>query len=217
MGGAGAPAFNTVRLAMDWSYFQKQSGSSIVIDDDAFAQLDSIIDEAIEQGLYVILDPMHLSNVGTASNPNSAMCREDPVMAGAHKGIPAWAWTKVGATPGTSCESSTAWDALADDALGAAGDRRLPEVRPQPLQRLHEPRAARDRRRPGQRTGGRRHHCGRSDAEARRHGLRPVAGAHRQQVAARHRPRQDPHRVAGGREWIARRGEPGQVWRRPTW
>jgi hypothetical protein len=108
MGGAGAPAFNTVRLAMDWSYFQKQSGSSIVIDDDAFTQLDSIIDKAINQGLYVILDPMHLSNVGTASNPNSAMCREDPVMAGAHKGIPAWAWTKVGATPGT----------LADDALG---------------------------------------------------------------------------------------------------
>ena len=35
---------------MDWSYFQKQSGSSIVIDDEAFAQLDSIIDEAIEQG-----------------------------------------------------------------------------------------------------------------------------------------------------------------------
>lgn len=117
MGGAGAPAFNTVRLAMDWSYFQKQVGSSVVIDTDAFDQLDSIIDEAIEQGLYVILDPIHLSNVGTASNPNSAMCREDPVMAGAHKGVPAWAWTKVGAVPGTTCASSTAWDALADDAL----------------------------------------------------------------------------------------------------
>ena len=117
MGGAGAPAFNTVRLAMDWSYFQKKSGSSIVIDTDAFAQLDSIIDEAIAQDLYVILDPMHLSNVGTASNPNSNMCQEDPVMAGAHKGIPAWAWTKVGGTPGTWCDSSTAWDALTDDAL----------------------------------------------------------------------------------------------------
>ncbi len=118
MGAAGAPAFNTVRLAMDWPYFQKRVGSSVVIDTDAFAQLDSIIDEAIEQGLYVILDPMHLSNIATASNPNSAICREDPVMAGAHKGIPAWAWTKVGATPGTSCESSTAWDGLVDDALG---------------------------------------------------------------------------------------------------
>ena len=39
-------------------------------------------------------------------------------MAGAHKGIPAWAWTKVGSTPGTSCESSTSRDALADNALG---------------------------------------------------------------------------------------------------
>ncbi|MEV7398605.1 cellulase family glycosylhydrolase [Aeromicrobium sp. NPDC092404] len=118
MGRAGAPAFNTVRLAMDWSYFQRQVGSSIVIDTDAFAQLDRIIDEAIAQDLYVILDPMHLSNVATASNPSSAMCREDPAMAGAHKGIPAWAWTKVGAVPGTTCASSTAWDALADDALG---------------------------------------------------------------------------------------------------
>ena len=39
-------------------------------------------------------------------------------MAGAHRGVPAWAWTKVGATPGTSCESGAAWDALIDDALG---------------------------------------------------------------------------------------------------
>jgi aryl-phospho-beta-D-glucosidase BglC (GH1 family) len=117
MGTSGAPNFNTVRLAMDWSYFQKKVGTSIVIDTDAFAQLDTIIDQARARGLYVILDPMHLSNVGSASNPNSAMCQEDPAMAGAHKGIPAWAWTKVGGTPGAWCDTNTGWDNLTDDAL----------------------------------------------------------------------------------------------------
>lgn len=117
MGGSGAPTFNTVRLAMDWSYFQKKVGTSIVIDTAAFAELDSLIDEAIAQGLYVILDPMHLSNVGSAANPNSAMCQEDPVMAGAHKGVPAWAWTKVGGVPGTWCDTNAGWDNLTDDAL----------------------------------------------------------------------------------------------------
>lgn len=112
LGEAGAPDFDTVRMTMDWPYFQKQVGSSVVLDQEAFEQLDLVIDAAREQGLYVILDPIHVSN------PGPTMCREDPVMRGAHRDVPAWAWRAVGLDPGTGCGKGAVWDDAMDDVLG---------------------------------------------------------------------------------------------------
>ena len=109
IGQSDAPDFNVIRIAMDWPYFNTAAG---VFDSVAFGQLDILIDNAIEQGLYVILDPIHVREPGGA-------CSENAVMAGARWNIPAWAWTAVGApaNPGGSCSGTTATSELMDDVL----------------------------------------------------------------------------------------------------
>lgn len=109
-GQSDAPDFNAIRIAMDWPYFNTAAG---VFDSQAFEQLDILIDNAIEQDLYVILDPIHVRGPGGA-------CSEDAVMAGARWDIPAWAWTAVGApaNPSGSCDGTTATSDLMDDVLG---------------------------------------------------------------------------------------------------
>lgn len=109
LGASGAPAFNAIRIAMDWPYFNTAPG---VFDAAAFAQLDLLIDNAIAQDLYVILDPIHVRDPGGS-------CNEDPVMAGARWDIPAWAWTAVGApaNPGGSCAGTSQTSDLMDDVL----------------------------------------------------------------------------------------------------
>src|SRR5690606_13692124 len=61
LGQSGAPGFNAIRIAMDWPYFTTAAG---VFDSEAFEQLDLLIDNAIDQDLYVILDPIHVRDPG---------------------------------------------------------------------------------------------------------------------------------------------------------
>lgn len=118
LGRTGAPAFNTVRIAMDWAYFQKKSGTAVVIDTGAFGQLDILIDSAINQGLNVILDPIHISQPAqTNVCPSNPALPGEAAMRGAHRNIPAWAWQQVGLTPGMTCENGTAWNNKVDDVL----------------------------------------------------------------------------------------------------
>ncbi len=86
LGKSSAPRFNTIRIAMFWPIFQPTPDS---MDEEAFHQLDILLDNAIHQNLYVILDINHLY-----SNKN---CGEDPAMKGAQWNIPKWAWESVGA------------------------------------------------------------------------------------------------------------------------
>ncbi|MEC3879146.1 cellulase family glycosylhydrolase [Parapedobacter sp. 10938] len=109
LGASGSPTFNAIRIAMDWPYFNTAPG---VFDAASFAQLDLLIDNAISQGLYVILDPIHVRGPGGA-------CNEDPVMAGARWNIPAWAWSAVGApaNPSGSCGDTNETSDLMDNVL----------------------------------------------------------------------------------------------------
>jgi hypothetical protein len=106
----GAPHFNTIRLALDWPYFQRKIDGKVQPDLAAFAELDKVIARASELGFDLILDPIHLANI-------NGYCTEDPVMAGAHRDVPAWAWEKVGAKPGKTCETTNAYNELTDDVL----------------------------------------------------------------------------------------------------
>jgi len=109
LGQSGAPHFNAIRIAMDWPYFNTAAG---VFDADAFEQLDILIDNAIAQDLYVILDPIHIRDPGGS-------CTENAVMSGARWDVPASAWTAVGApaNPGGSCAGTTATSDLMDEVL----------------------------------------------------------------------------------------------------
>lgn len=109
LGQPDAPGFNAIRINMDWPYFQNSDGSFRM---DAFDQLDILIDNAITQNIYVILNPIHVRNPGGA-------CNEDPVMAGARWNIPAWAWEAVNApdNPQGSCSGTSETSALMPDVL----------------------------------------------------------------------------------------------------
>lgn len=59
--GWKARGFNAVRLAMDWPSFEPTQGT---ISTTALQRLDDTINTAKSNGLYVILDPIHLKAVG---------------------------------------------------------------------------------------------------------------------------------------------------------
>ena len=109
LGRSNAPNFNVIRINMDWPYFQNFDGSPV---ESSYEQLDILIDNAIEQGLYVILNPIHVRRTGRA-------CDEDEVMFGARWNIPAWAWDEVDApaNPSGSCEGTQETSALMPDVM----------------------------------------------------------------------------------------------------
>lgn len=62
LAGDGAPAFNTLRIALNWQRFQPEAGS---LDDptnlpQAWSRLDQLIQAAAVNGFKVILDPIHV-------------------------------------------------------------------------------------------------------------------------------------------------------------
>jgi hypothetical protein len=52
--------FNSVRLAMDWPSIEREKGK---LDPTGLAKLDSAVKAAKDNGLYIILDPIHLKGV----------------------------------------------------------------------------------------------------------------------------------------------------------
>lgn len=118
LGRTGAPDFDTVRITMDWPYFQQATRSqdgtytAPTFNAEAFAELDKVVRAAKDAGLYVVLDPIH------SVTTSDSICKE-PAMVGAHRAIPAWAWAKVGIDPGTTCENGVGRTYMdkTDDAL----------------------------------------------------------------------------------------------------
>lgn len=87
-----AKGFNSIRLALDWKYFETAQG---VFNTSEFDALDEVILRAKNAGLTVILDPIHLKGDTSSDFWN----------------IPAWAWGNV--TPATT----KVWDEINAHAL----------------------------------------------------------------------------------------------------
>ncbi|MBK9558026.1 MAG: cellulase family glycosylhydrolase [Candidatus Microthrix sp.] len=56
-GSSSAPNWNVIRLNMDWPTHQIEQAGSVIVDPVALQELDTVIDAAKAQGLYVALVP----------------------------------------------------------------------------------------------------------------------------------------------------------------
>ena len=90
---AGAPAFNTLRIALNWQDFQPQANS---LDDPgnlppAWAQLDALIGDAANNGFKVVLDPIHVRKQGVTKYND---------LPGSMWNLTKWAWDAYYDQPG---------------------------------------------------------------------------------------------------------------------
>ncbi len=88
----GAPAFNALRVALNWPRFEKTRG---VFDPagqhTAWDELDALITQAAQLGFKVILDPIHVRKQGRTKYDQ---------LPGSMWNLPGWAWDDY--RPGTS-------------------------------------------------------------------------------------------------------------------
>jgi len=110
---AGPTAFNAVRVNLDWGMFQYKSGSTVVVDSAALTELDTVIDSAITNGLYVILVPVHIRQPGSLCTVSGNR------LYNATFNVPRWAWDQIDPTlPTGGCTSyPSQFDDLVDDAV----------------------------------------------------------------------------------------------------
>jgi hypothetical protein len=101
--GNGPSQWNMIRLALDWPEFQIQNpDGSITVDPAALGELDKILLAARANGLYVVLNPVHLRI------PDASFCNTSR-FTDAASSIPGWAWAKAGYAPGaTPCKDNNA-------------------------------------------------------------------------------------------------------------
>lgn len=104
-GSSSAPDWNVIRLNMDWPTYQIEQGGSVTVDPVALQELDTVIDAAKAQGLYVILVPAHTRWPGS-------LCGMSTRMADATHDIPKWMWDIVAPSLTPECKK---WSTTAQD------------------------------------------------------------------------------------------------------